>query len=56
MTLKKFLLKNYRKIYGFKPPLNQNKVEHSKKCSYRKDIETRKEPKSKLKIDLKFAI
>ena len=26
------------------------------KCSYRKDIETRKKPKSKEKIELKFAI
>ena len=26
------------------------------KCSYRKDIETRKKPKSKEKIELKFAV
>ena len=26
------------------------------KCSYRKDIETRKKPESKEKIELKFAI
>ena len=27
-----------------------------KKCSYRNDIETRKKPKSKEKIELKFEI
>ena len=27
-----------------------------KKCSYKKDIETRKKPKNKEKIELKFVI